>query len=112
MNNGTEPQNRNKISEALEFAKAEIYDNKENCNSAFVIAFANQFLQDLKASSKDKEFEPIDYILHGSLIGYALRYMNENENISKPPLQTEKLLTVLNFRKGKTNEQAKDISTD
>lgn len=75
----TETQNKNEISEALEFAKAEIYDKKENCNAAFVIAFANQFLQDAKASSKDKEFEPIDYILHGSLIGYALRYMNERK---------------------------------
>lgn len=80
MNNGTEPQNKNKISEALEFAKAEIYDKKENGNAAFVIAFANQFLQDAKASGKAKEFEPIDYILHGSLVGFALRYMNEQNN--------------------------------
>lgn len=78
MNNETEAL-RNEISEALRIAKAEIYDKKENCNAAFVIAFANQFLQDAKASGKDKEFEPIDYILHGSLIGYALKHLLDNE---------------------------------
>lgn len=78
MNNETEVQ-RNEISEALKIAKAEIYDKKENCNAAFVIAFANQFLQDAKASGKDKEFEPIDYILHGSLIGYALKHLLDKE---------------------------------
>lgn len=100
MNNGTEPQNKNKISEALEFAKAEIYDNKENCNSAFVIAFANQFLQDLKAGGKDKEFEPIDYILHGSLIGYALRYMNENEKHIKTATANGKIVDSIELQKG------------
>ena len=42
-----EQQTKNEIAAALEKAKADIYDNKENGNAAFVIAFANQFLQEL-----------------------------------------------------------------
>jgi hypothetical protein len=111
MNNETEAQ-RNEISEALRIAKAEIYDKKENCNAAFVIAFANQFLQDAKASGKDKEFEPIDYILHGSLIGYALRYMNENKKNIKVATANGKIVDEIELQKGKENEQRKNISTD
>lgn len=99
MNNKTETQ-ENKISKALEFAKAEIYDKKENHNAAFVIAFANQFLQDAKASGKDKEFEPIDYILHGSLVGYALRYMNENEKSVKRATANGKIIDEIELQKG------------
>lgn len=72
-----EQQTKNEIAAALEKAKADIYDNKENGNAAFVIAFANQFLQDAKAAGK--EFDSLDCILHGSLIGYALKVMNDEK---------------------------------
>ena len=72
-----EQQTKNEIAAALEKAKADIYDNKENGNAAFVIAFANQFLQDAKAGGK--EFDSLDCILHGSLIGYALKIMNDEK---------------------------------
>lgn len=72
-----EKETKNDIAEALKIAKADIYDNKENGNAAFVVAFANQFLQDSKKAGK--EFDAVDYILHGSLIGYALKVMNDKK---------------------------------
>lgn len=66
----------NKISAALEFAKKEVLENKENGNSMFVAAFTQTFLDGLKAAGQ-KNQKPADYMLNGVIVGYALRYMNE-----------------------------------
>lgn len=73
----------NKISAALVFARKEVLENKENGNSMFVAAFMQTFLAGLK-KTRDNNQKPEDYMLNGIIVGYALRYMNEqNQTVTE-----------------------------
>lgn len=64
-----------KFTDAIKFAKEQVCDNAEN--AALVMSFVNTFLAGLKQSGQDKGKKPGDYIVNGAIIGYALRYLNE-----------------------------------
>lgn len=66
--------------EALRFAQEEIFENVENGNLEFINSFSKLTLKNMdeKGQSRD-ENTPIDYIVAGAMLGYALRYIVEQD---------------------------------
>lgn len=70
------------LNKAIEFARDQVCENQNNAE--LIQNFTKIYLKDLKKLGLDKNKKPEELILNGAIIGYALRYLDDQGVLKVP----------------------------